>query len=207
LSPSLRGELVETERTLIDKILGGNLHAFKELVEKYHRLVVHVVFRLVSQPHNQEDICQDVFIKVYQNLASFKYQSKFSTWIAKIAYTTTLNYLRKEKIIHHNEMKQGYENFEDGNEGLNPFDLIHTSDPSPLEKIEKRDISNLIYKNIEKLPTPYVTIITLYHLEQMSYQEIAEIMDLPEGTVKSYLFRGRKKLKESLVKELEGEEI
>ena len=167
---------METERTLIDKILGGNLHAFKELVEKYQRLVVHVVFRLVSQPDNREDICQDVFIKVYQNLASFKYQSKFSTWIAKIAYTTTLNYLRKEKIVHHGEMKQGYEYFEYENEELNPINIIQTSDPSPLEKIEKRDISNLIYKNIEKLPTPYVTILTLYHLEQMSYQEIAEIL-------------------------------
>jgi RNA polymerase sigma-70 factor (ECF subfamily) len=115
--------------------------------------------------------------------------------------------LRKEKIERHSEMKQGYENNEDRNDYLNPIHLIHTGDPSPLEKIETRDISNLINKNIEKLPTPYITIITLYHLEQMSYQEIAEIMNLPEGTVKSYLFRGRKKLKESLVKELEGEEI
>ena len=65
----------------------------------------------------------------------------------------------------------------------------------------------LIHKKIERLPAPYRTIKTLYHLEQMSYHEIAEIMELPEGTVKSYLFRGRKKLKDSLMRELEGEEI
>ena len=198
---------METEKILINKILGGNLNAFKNLVDRYQKLVIHIIFRSISGREKQEDICQEVFLKVYQNLAGFKFQSKLSTWIAKIAYTTTLNYVQKEKLQQDRELNYKYDDQEGENNCVNPVDLVHTRDPSPLEQVEGQDVSALILKKIEKLPAPYSTIITLYHLEQMSYQEISEIMDLPEGTVKSYLFRGRKKLKESLIKELEGEEI
>lgn len=198
---------METDRKLINKILNGNLIAFRDLVEKYQKLVVHVVFRLVSRSEDREEICQEVFIKVYQNLSGFRFQSKLSTWIGKIAYTTTINYLRKEKIYLQGELKNNSDNNEHEDEYANPVDLIQSEDPSPVELIERQDMSKFIHKKIDQLPAPYQTIITLYHLEQMSYQEIAEIMSLPEGTVKSYLFRGRKKLKESFIKELEGEEI
>jgi len=198
---------LETERALINKILDGNLNAFRELVEQYQRLVVHVVYRLVSRQEDREEICQEVFIKVYKNLAGFRFQSKLSTWIGKIAYTTTINYLRKEKNQLYTELKNASDHDENEAEYINPINSIRSDDPSPLEIIEKHDMTTLIHKKIEQLPAPYQTIITLYHLDQMSYQEIAEIMELPEGTVKSYLFRGRKKLKDMLVKELEGETI
>jgi RNA polymerase sigma-70 factor (ECF subfamily) len=173
----------------------------------YQKLVVHIVFRLISRQEDREEICQEVFIKVYQNLSGFKFQSKLSTWIGKIAYTTTINYLRKEKIQGYTEIKNSSNNIENEDVYCDPIDRIQSDDLNPAETIERQDISKIIHKKIKQLPTPYQTIVTLYHLEQMSYQEIAEIMDLPEGTVKSYLFRGRKKLKESLVQELEGEEI
>jgi len=169
--------------------------------------VVHVVFRLVSRSEDREEICQEVFIKVYQNLSSFKFQSKLSTWIGKIAYTTTINYLRKFKLPINSKQKMSSGSSENNDEFFDPIDTIQSEDPSPLDIIEKQDMSELIQKNIKQLPTPYQTIITLYHLDHMSYQEIAKIMELPEGTVKSYLFRGRKKLKDLLVLELEGEEI
>ena len=198
---------MNTEKALINTILNGNLNAFKDLIEMYQKLVVHVVFRLISRPEDREEICQEVFIKVYRSLPGFKFQSKLSTWIGKIAYTTTIIYLRKEKNQLFSEIKNANDHSESDNDYSNPINSIHSDDPSPLEIIEKQDVTALIHKNIEQLPAPYQTIISLYHLDQMSYQEIAEIMELPEGTVKSYLFRGRKKLKESLVSELEGEEI
>ena len=197
---------MESDRIIVQKILSGDLNSFQRLIEMYQKLVVHVVFRLVSGKEDREEICQEVFIKVYQNLSGFKFQSKLSTWIGKIAFTTTINYLRKYKIQHDDEKKTYLTMNEDEN-SYDPIDKIHSDLPSPLEWMERENISALIQKNIEKLPTPYQTMITLYHLDQMSYQEIAEIMELPEGTVKSYLFRGRKKLKDLLVLELEGEEI
>ena len=198
---------MKTERALINTILDGNLNAFRNLVEMYQKLVVHVVSRLISRQEHREEICQEVFIKVFQNLSGFKFQSKLSTWIGKIAYTTTINYLRKEIIHGQTEIKNSYNKNEIEDIYHDPIETIHSAVLNPEQMVEKKDISKLIHNKIEKLPTPYQTIITLYHLEQMSYQEIAEIMDLPEGTVKSYLFRGRKKLKESLAKELQGEEI
>lgn len=196
---------MKTEQELVQTILGGDLNIFRQLIDKYQKLVVHIVFRLSSNPEDREEICQEVFIKVYQNLAGFKFQSKLSTWIGKIAYTTTINYLRKQK-----NMKPVNQIIHDGNGNGESYDSLEFTPSTvltPLQELEKDDMALLVQQKIKQLPPPYQTIITLYHLDQMSYQEISEIMELPEGTVKSYLFRGRKKLKELLVIELEGEEL
>jgi RNA polymerase sigma-70 factor (ECF subfamily) len=115
--------------------------------------------------------------------------------------------MRKERIPLYEDIKPAYDNDTDNEFISAPFSSVQTEYPNPDEVIEKQDRTELIHKQMEKLSAPYRTILTLYHLDQMSYQEIGEIMNLPEGTVKSYLFRGRKKLKENLVRELEGEEI
>lgn len=207
MSAHIKGGHLKSETEFVKKILDGDLNAFRILVDKYQNLVVHVVFRLISRQEDLEEICQEVFIKVFKNLAGFKFQSKLSTWIGKIAYTTAINYLRKYKIEYNNDQTRLNVRSESEEETYNPLETIHSDIPNPLEAIEKQELAILIQKKIEQLPAPYQTIITLYHLDQMSYQEIAEIMELPEGTVKSYLFRGRKKLKDLLVLELEGETI
>ena len=198
---------MEQERTLINKILQGNLRAFQGLIEKYQNLVTHIVFRLISNFNDREDVCHEVFIKVYQNLKNFKFQSKLSTWIGRIAYNTAINHMRKERIPLYDDIKPNYDKDTDNEFISAPLNSVQTEYPNPDEVIEKKDRTELIQKQMEKLSAPYRTILTLYHLDQLSYQEIGEIMNLPEGTVKSYLFRGRKKLKENLVGELEGEEI
>ena len=198
---------MKSEQEIVQKILSGDLNTFQKLVEKYQKLVVHVVFRFVSIKEDREEICQEVFMKIYQNLSGFKFQSKLSTWIGKIAYTTTINYLRKHKILNSVDQKIGHGNRLEEDNSFDPIESLHSEILSPLEQIEKQDLAVLVHQKIKLLPPPYQTIITLYHLDQMSYQEISEIMDLPEGTVKSYLFRGRKKLKDLLVLELEGESI
>jgi RNA polymerase sigma-70 factor (ECF subfamily) len=207
LSLEIKGVKLKSEREIVQKILSGDLNSFQKLVEKYQKLVVHVVFRFVSVKEDREEICQEVFIKVYQNLSGFKFQSKLSTWIGKIAYTTTINYLRKHKVLKQSDQKlSGGKGYGD-DEIDDPINSARSEYLSPLQEIEKQDMAEIVQQKIKLLPPPYQTIITLYHLDQMSYQEISEIMDLPEGTVKSYLFRGRKKLKDLLVMELEGESI
>ena len=197
---------MEKDSVLIKKILHGNLKAFRYLIDSHQRLVAHIVYRIVSNSADQEEICQEVFIKVYQNLSSFKFESKFSTWIGRIAYNTTVNYIRKEKLPLFDDIHTRTER-ESKMEDIDRMADIKSENPTPEEVVESIDRSMLIQKQIKNLPTPFRTILTLYHLEQMSYNEIGEIMNLPESTVKSYLFRGRKKLKEVLVNELQGEEI
>lgn len=184
-------------KELIEKITSGNTEAFKSLINNYQRLVCHVVFRMVANEQDRQDVCQDVFIKVYQNLDKFKFDSKLSTWIAKIAYNTCINYLRKKKIPLCGDVS--------GENGSLEKYLSTTATPDDFA--EDQDLSLRLQNEIMKLPVQYRTILTLYHLDEMSYAEIAKITRLPDGTVKSYLFRARKLLKEKLNAKYQQEEL
>ncbi|MEQ6121041.1 sigma-70 family RNA polymerase sigma factor [Reichenbachiella sp. MALMAid0571] len=171
------------DRILINQILSGDKVAFKKLVQNNERLVFHIVSKLVQNKSDVEDLCQDTFVKVYQKLSTFGYKSKLSTWIATIAYNTGINYLRSKKI---NTEWDGAET------GV----VIDVETPSSI--IENKEIDQIVRKYVSQLPKQYQLIISLYHLDEFSYSEITEITQIPEGTVKSYLFRGRKILKEKL---------
>ncbi|MFQ5823130.1 MAG: RNA polymerase sigma factor [bacterium] len=184
-------------KLLIDKIISGDTKAFQSLIEKYQRLVSHIVFRMISNKSDREDVCQDVFIKVYQNLSNFQFESKISTWIAKIAYNTSINHLKKKKVPLFNDCSSENKSIED-------YLSNHTS---PEEFAEDSDLALRLQNEINKLPVQFRTILTLYHLDEMSYAEIVEIMGLPDGTVKSYLFRARKLLKKRLITKFPLEEL
>jgi RNA polymerase sigma factor (sigma-70 family) len=175
---------MHTDKTLIDKILAGNLGAYKQLIQEHERLVTHMVARVIDNNEDIKDVSQDVFIKVYQNLGKFNYQAKLSTWIAKIAYSTSVNYIKKynNKNVVHLDLKED--------------DLTDHETPEHILNV-KSEAAFLQYQ-ISKLPLAYRTVLTLYHLNEFSYQEIEDITGMPEGTVKNYLFRARKMLKERL---------
>ena len=88
---------MDTDQEIINRILDGDTNSFRQLVENYQRLVFHIVFRMIQNQTDCEEIAQDVFIKAYQNLSNFKFESKFSTWIGKITYNTCINFLQKKK--------------------------------------------------------------------------------------------------------------
>ncbi|TFG97776.1 MAG: sigma-70 family RNA polymerase sigma factor [Calditrichales bacterium] len=193
---------MEKAHRLIQNILSGEMAAFRELIQTYERLVVHIITPLVTVETDRQDVCQDVFIKVYQNLGQFKFKSSLGTWIGRIAYNTGVNYARKKKVPLFDDFQMGNDLTDDS---ANLAHIVSSADPDPEQLIESADRNHYIRQQIEKLPVLFRTIVTLYHLEQMSYTDISEILNLPEGTVKSYLFRGRKKLKELLMAEFAGE--
>lgn len=188
---------MKNPKLLVEKILSGNIEEFKTLVEEHQRLVSHIVFRMIPKQADQEDICQDVFIQVYQNLGNFKFESKLSTWIARIAYNRCINYLEKKKTPLFDDLSPEEESIETQSE-----DSI-----APDTFTERQDRSSRLQVEIDKLPIQYRTILTLYHLDEMKYNEITGITGLPEGTVKNYLFRARKQLKERLLKKYVVEEL
>lgn len=178
---------------LVQQILNGNSHAFRFLVSKHQRLVAHIVGRIVQQNEDMEDVCQEVFIKVFNQLKKFRGESKLSIWIARIAYNTSISHLRKGKHDAHSY---------DEHPGL----IVRETDNSLNQKVvEKDEIKGYLLKLIEELPVHYRTVLTLFHLEEFSYREIEEITGMPEGTIKSYLSRARNLLKEKLEKIAEME--
>ncbi|WP_166670763.1 RNA polymerase sigma factor [Olivibacter sp. XZL3] len=175
------------DHELIAKINAGNLHAFRLLVSMHERLVQGMVRQIVKDEDDQKDVCQDVFIKVYKNLKYFKQESKLSTWIAQIAYTTSLDFLKKTK-------KQ--QDLTDETR-LNEHCLV--AEGGPEQELNSKEMRTFVLKTIDMLPPAYKLVVNLFHIEEYSYQEIGQITGLSEGTIKSHLFRARKLLKDKLM--------
>lgn len=171
------------EPELIRQVQNGNSNAFRYLVARYQKLVIHITGRVIQNQEDLEDVCQEVFIKVFKNINRFKGDSKLSTWIASIAYNTSLDYLKKYRK---REL--------DFTDKLKP----ENSDSGLSQGLERKDLHRYIREQIELLPLHYRSVVTLYHLEEFNYREIEEITGMPEGTVKSYLHRARQLLKDKL---------
>jgi len=200
---------MDQERLLVDNVLSGDLQAFQQFVEKYQRLVTHMVFRMILNESDREELCQDVFLKVHQNLSKFQFQSKLSTWISRITYNTCINYLQKKKAILYDDLMIR-ENASDSStiDGRSSnLDSLKGELPQPDESTISQETSELLYAELNNLPAQYRTIITLYHLDNLSYEEIGEITGMPMGTVKNYLFRARKLLKDKLLEKYTEQEF
>jgi len=193
---------LDKEFDLVRKIIDGDQRKFEQIIKIHERLVTHIVFRMVSDNVDREEICQEVFIKVYQNLSGFNFNAKLSTWIAKIAHNHCINYLRKHKLNLLDDMSHP-----DDNSEIQFTESLHTKSISPDTESEQKDRAEIIKKEIEKLPENYKIILTLYHIDDLSYKDIGDAVDMPEGTVKSYLFRARKMLRDNLLEIYRGEEI
>jgi RNA polymerase sigma factor (sigma-70 family) len=176
------------EIELVAKILQGDSRAFEALVKQYEKLVFHMTCRLIKNDDDASDVCQEVFIKVYQGLNKFDFKAKLSTWIARIAYLTSLNHLRKYK----QELQNKYEG-----DALE-LDNYHFSEETPEQLMIKKDVAAYVQHLMLQLPLQYRSVLTLFHLEEFSHSEIQEITGMPEGTIKSYLFRARQLLKDKL---------
>ena len=187
------------EQQLIKEILAGNKAALQTFIESYQKLVSHVVFRMVANNHDREDLCQEVFMKVYQNISGFQHECKISTWVARIAHNTCLNYMEKMRVPLLDDVISS--------DDENMIDNFSNNSISPVDYTETRDLNQRVQDEINLLPPRMGVLLALYHLEDMSYEEIAEITNQPMGTVKSYLFRARKMLKDNLMGKYHLEEL
>jgi RNA polymerase sigma factor (sigma-70 family) len=175
---------LSSDKAIVTKILSGNTRDFAVIVKSTEKLVTQIVRKMTVNQDDQKDLVQDIYLKVYQNLSSFQYKSKLSTWIANIAYNTTINYLQKKKIpILDIE--------------ANPESKSALSENMEIE-IFKKETLEILNIELNKLSPLYKTLLTLYHLEELSNREISAITELPEGTIKSYLYRARKILKDNI---------
>ena len=183
------------DRNLVDKVLHGDTNAFRFIIKNTEGLVAQIVFKMIPNADDRKDIVQDIYLKTFQKLGSFKFQSKLSTWIAQIAYNTCINYLEKKKLVLTGNTNYDYE--DEAVETLNSKIDFFNNETEKI--IFKKELSTILRAEIDKLSPVYKVLVTLYHNEELSYLEIAEITELPEGTVKNYLFRARKTLRDNLL--------
>ena len=176
----------ELDRLLVERAQAGDKKAFGLLVEKYHRKLGRLVGRMVRDQAEVEDVVQEAFIKAYRALHNFRGDSAFYTWLYRIGINTAKNYLvslgRKPQVLNNVEIEDA-ENFE----GVTDMRAMET----PETAMANKQIAQTVNDTIANLPEELRTAITLRELEGMSYEEIADIMQCPIGTVRSRIFRAR----------------
>jgi RNA polymerase sigma-70 factor (ECF subfamily) len=180
VDPPLTAPVVD-DQALIAAALAGRSEAFGELVTRYERAVYHLAVRTLHDRTEAEDATQEAFFKAYRALGSFRPGAKFSTWIFTICYRACCDRLAKRKRISGDE-------------------LPDRADPSagPEALAERSDDAVRLRAAVDALPEKYRAVITLYHLQGKQYEEIATVLNLPLGTVKTHLFRAKEQLRKVL---------
>ena len=182
----------DLDQDLVRKVQRGDKAAFDSLVVKYQHKIVHLVNRYVKDPYEAQDVAQDTFIKAYRALGDFRGDSAFYTWLYRIAINTAKNYLLSRSRRHYD-----YEvDIQDAEQVENLPQLKDIETPEDL--LMNEQVVLVIRSAIEKLPEEMRIAITLREFEGMSYEEIAEAMDCPIGTVRSRIFRAREAIDEKL---------
>jgi RNA polymerase sigma-70 factor (ECF subfamily) len=174
-----------TDQALVEKVIGGDTNTFKTIIKNTEGLVAQIVFKMIPNNEDRKDIAQDVYLKVFQNLGSFRSQSKLSTWIAQICYNICLNYLERKKLIFPGNFSNTNNIADDALDILSSRSHSLKNDTEDL--LFQKELTEILKIEIENLSPVYKTLITLCHNEELSYAEIAQITSLPEGTVKNYL--------------------
>jgi RNA polymerase sigma factor (sigma-70 family) len=177
---------------LVAAAVEGDESAYAQLVDKYQRALFYHIAKLVKDKEQIEDLVQEAFMKAFGNLKSYNTDYAFSTWLYRIATNHSIDYLRKRKLqtLSIDEPQKT----KDGELEVQLPDDSYVTDRDIIRKQRKQ----IIHKSIENLPEKYREVIRMRHMEEKSYQEIAEILDLPLGTVKAHIFRAREMLYKSL---------
>jgi RNA polymerase sigma-70 factor (ECF subfamily) len=176
----------EVDQQLVERAQRGDKHAFELLVGKYQRRLGRLISRFVRDSAEVEDVTQEAFIKAYRALPSFRGDSAFYTWLYRIGINTAKNYLVSLGRRAPTSTQYDAEESED----FESSDLLHDLN-TPEQELMSKEVAGVVNSTLQKLPDDLRTALTLREIEGLSYEEIAEIMNCPIGTVRSRIFRAR----------------
>jgi RNA polymerase sigma-70 factor (ECF subfamily) len=177
------------DRDLVTAVLAQAPGAFERLVREYQGLCWHIIQRMVRHPEDTRELCQETFLRVHQCLHQFRHQSALKSWIGQVAYSVAKRHLERLRIP--------LAECADDGEGASLLEQV--GDGFDLEgACADAQVEGVLHAAIEALPPLQRTLLTLYHLDELSIPEIATITGLAEGTIKSHLFRTRKQLRDLL---------
>jgi RNA polymerase sigma factor (sigma-70 family) len=183
---------LESEQALVTSALAGDQKAYKALFEMYRQAIFHITVKIVRNPDEANDLVQETFIKAFGSLKTYDHNYRFSTWLYKIAANSSIDFLRKRKIDSLSLDKPIPT--KDGDVQMEIPDDTY----NPEHDLRNRERTIGIEDAIDSLPEKYREVIVLRHKEDRSYEEIAEMLKVPVGTVKARIFRARELLKKKL---------
>ena len=183
-----------TDQQVVELAIKGRETAYRELLRRYERPVLSLIHRMVRDRELAEDLAQDTFVKVLNALDRYRPEFKFSSWIFKIAHNTALDWLRKRELPTLSLDGAPDAVSADAQEATRP--LVASDEPSPADFTAGNELRDQLEAAISLLRPEYATAVTLFHMEGLAYEEIAETMSLPLGTVKTFIHRARKELRE-----------
>ena len=182
---------------LVAQAKAGDPDAFRALVVRHQRKVYAVALGIVKDPDLAWDVSQEAFVRVHQHLPDFKGESAFRTWVLRIAHHLAIDVIRKERASSRDQLEDVREqDLEDGAEGV----LSTSLGTNPQQGALRRELAGKIGEALDRIPATHREILVLRELEGLSYEELAERLDIPKGTVMSRLFHARKKM-QALLKE------
>lgn len=176
------GTAEKNETVLVRAAAGGNSRAFAELVKRYYRRITAFGMSFFKNPVDTEDFVQDVFIKAYTKLGTFRGDALFSTWLTRIAYTTAVNSIKRRKEYL----------------PISDETMVCDGDWSPEEHELRRITAETVREAVKELPERFSLCLDLYFFYDMPYADICEVTGIPINTVKSHIFRAKKMLRDKL---------
>jgi RNA polymerase sigma-70 factor (ECF subfamily) len=210
-------ELTDTE--IISKVKSGEINSFKELVVMYKDKSFSLIMKILKNRNESEDCLQEVFMKIFNSImtGSFEEKSKFSTYVYSIVYNTAVDYYKKNKKknfnivsidINDSNYRIGDELTVNFNDSLAEKGLYSSGNEyNPDQKLTQKEISQIIAEYLKNIPEHYSVILNMFYINELSYDEISKILNLPLGTIKNRIFRAKEKLKELLLKRITAEEL
>jgi RNA polymerase sigma-70 factor (ECF subfamily) len=180
------------EARLVKRALKGDQQAFADIVDLYQDKLYHMSYRMLYNRQEAEDVVQDTFLRVYRNLDRYDDSMKFSTWIYRIATNLCIDRLRRRRPTYSLDAEST------DHEGLDGYSILPSDDRTPESEIVLSETQRIIRQAIENLPAKYKTVMVLRYLQDMSLQEISDVMDMPVTTIKTRVHRGREFLRKRL---------
>jgi RNA polymerase sigma-70 factor (ECF subfamily) len=195
MNDSPQPAMVKDESYLVTEAKSGNYAAFEELVNRYEKKIYRLGMNITGNPEDAEDVLQETFLKAFEHLPDFREDSRFYTWIVRIAVNEALMKLRKRRASKEVAMEDSAD--EDGE--VMPREFADWK-PNPEQQYARQELERILMTAVQSLPATFRTVFYLRDVEGLSTEETAQLLNLSEGAVKARLFRARLRLREDLSK-------
>lgn len=197
-------ETISAETQLIERAKQQDESAFDQIVNLYADKLYNYIVRMLGNPHDAEDVLQEVFLRAYQGLPTFDGRASLSTWLFQIAHNLCIDHYRKqERRVKTVSIYQ--DNSDEADEGTEEWEFPDTQTPDPMQAVLDKELQEVVERALENLSPKLKSVLLLYDVEGLSYEEISQLLGIPMGTVKSRLHMARSEIQKKVAAYLRGD--